>query len=637
MNSVRPIKLDALVAALAPYDTVDLLTAVAGLQLLPENAERSNRLIALAHAVASLPDITDKPKIDRRHLKRLCSARPLGHGTIAKSEDPYQNPFTEAFTFYGGSYTLFPGQHEEATFVLRHLAEALFLREDSFSDRTFVSEARDILLVSLALSDEVARRGSIDRNLAPASAPGPGVVLPDVERFQELQAAVVFDLPSLQKFLAGENIGTSGLDMLSIAQGSVSCASYHIDQGDLLRQPLVRSGDRLIVALPSLMADATRHAILRLALKRGMIDELAARYTEVVWGTVEEVLHYTNNLPTDWTSGRPEGISNSRHGLFHLDADKFLYVALVTDPLTGYQENEVFGEWRVGALVDALQERLDLTTRGIFSLTHPPSDILVLVLAQGVGRLFQGMFHRSSDSSDPELLPMSVADLETITFLERGDSLALWKYAQALKRAWDRGPLYAPTVLDLFAFYRMNHHSFFSPEIALSPPPVIVGLRPGGAGDLRWKALQDQDWHAAPSYIIGAATEVVAWHGTREIPIYAERGSMRHSLSLLVEALPLPIWVTVDRPLSSANGAGSRHGARRAAAGTATSDNRLYSIASDFVDAIAYWVWQCSPALQSMLSPLETSVARILLISTPSPKPSNRGESRSCGWCAVVK
>jgi len=42
-----------------------------------------------------------KPAIERERLKRMCSTRPLGRGTIAKSEDPYENSFTEAVTFLG--------------------------------------------------------------------------------------------------------------------------------------------------------------------------------------------------------------------------------------------------------------------------------------------------------------------------------------------------------------------------------------------------------------------------------------------------------------------------------------------------------------------------------------------------------
>jgi hypothetical protein len=46
--------LAALDAAISGFDRVDLLSAVAGLQLLPKNAERVVRLEALAHRIACL-------------------------------------------------------------------------------------------------------------------------------------------------------------------------------------------------------------------------------------------------------------------------------------------------------------------------------------------------------------------------------------------------------------------------------------------------------------------------------------------------------------------------------------------------------------------------------------------------------
>lgn len=55
--------LTELAERLSPYDPADLLASVAALQLLPENADRTVRLEAFAHTIASLPDEPDKPHI----------------------------------------------------------------------------------------------------------------------------------------------------------------------------------------------------------------------------------------------------------------------------------------------------------------------------------------------------------------------------------------------------------------------------------------------------------------------------------------------------------------------------------------------------------------------------------------------
>ena len=67
---------------------------------------------------------------------------------------------------------------------------------------------------------------------------------------------------------------------------------------------------------------------------------------------------------------------------------------------------------------------------------------------------------------------MSAADLQTIALLERGDSLSLWKYAQAHWQLYDTMPVVAPSVLDEFSVYRSEGQCF--PVPALSEPGIIM-------------------------------------------------------------------------------------------------------------------------------------------------------------------
>jgi hypothetical protein len=48
--------LNHLLNKICPYDSADTLASIAGLQLLPENADKSIRLEAFAYAAASLPE-----------------------------------------------------------------------------------------------------------------------------------------------------------------------------------------------------------------------------------------------------------------------------------------------------------------------------------------------------------------------------------------------------------------------------------------------------------------------------------------------------------------------------------------------------------------------------------------------------
>lgn len=116
--------LESLAEKLLPYDAADLLAAIGGLQLLPENADRAVRLEAFAHTAASLDYERDKPSISLHRLRQFANTEPLGKGLIAAQEDPCDNALTEAFTYHGGTFIVFPGIVDESTFILRHLAPA---------------------------------------------------------------------------------------------------------------------------------------------------------------------------------------------------------------------------------------------------------------------------------------------------------------------------------------------------------------------------------------------------------------------------------------------------------------------------------------------------------------------------------
>src|SRR5260370_21942279 len=105
------------VRALSPYEPWDVLATIAGLQLLPENADRTVRLEALAHAAASLETDPAKPRISLPRLRQIADSDPLGRGAIASQEDPFNSPFTEASPFHARPFIVFPGIAEDSTFI----------------------------------------------------------------------------------------------------------------------------------------------------------------------------------------------------------------------------------------------------------------------------------------------------------------------------------------------------------------------------------------------------------------------------------------------------------------------------------------------------------------------------------------
>ncbi|HYU99713.1 MAG TPA: hypothetical protein VE977_12855, partial [Pyrinomonadaceae bacterium] len=124
---------------------MDLLAAVGALQLMPENAYRSVRMEALAHTVASLSQSEDGERMSLEVLGTICNAWPLADSPIASAEDPFESLFTEAFTFFDGSYIVFPGITEEATYILKHLSMGVFRHPEGFPHYGFKKDAAALI------------------------------------------------------------------------------------------------------------------------------------------------------------------------------------------------------------------------------------------------------------------------------------------------------------------------------------------------------------------------------------------------------------------------------------------------------------------------------------------------------------
>ena len=123
----------AIVAAVADVDRLDLLKRIGALQLHPKNLTRTIRLELLAHAVVSDEIKAGLGAISTQRLQRLCDDPPVGSFDVTRYEDPPEFMFTETVSWRGRRYVVFPGISDDATFIIRHLAEALDAGHPSLS------------------------------------------------------------------------------------------------------------------------------------------------------------------------------------------------------------------------------------------------------------------------------------------------------------------------------------------------------------------------------------------------------------------------------------------------------------------------------------------------------------------------
>jgi hypothetical protein len=581
--------LPSLAELLAKFNAVDVLAAVGALQLMPENADRSVRLEVLAHVAASIGPNSNVDQILSDVLNTICNSWPLADSEVASAEDPFESLFTEAFTFFDGSYVVFPGITEEATYILKHLSMGIFRHPQGFSNYRFKKDAAALIHGVLLLSNEIAKRAGLDRGVPPVSAPGEPVVVPSGDLLNQLKAAVTFKPSELARLLTNEGLPPSSLNSLVMRPPGVDIEQYSLgDTSKLIAKPIVLVGNMYVAAIPGALLAACTHELIRLAIKNKALPLLAQRYNQAVWETVNSSLFHLGNSPIPPPPPECAEAPLYSDGFFNLDRDKLLYALLITDPLDDYDECETFGHWPSKDLQEKIAKRLKQIEEFVFSYTNTANEMLHLVLVQGVGRSFGMGF---TETTAP-FLNLTAASLDTIAWLEVRDPLLLWNYALASSRVRNHAMIMTTSDLDEFHLYRIRGYSYYLSDEAR---PNFISVSPGGAGALRTEVLLKRDWHGVASLTPGATVEVTTIHDTRNIPVYASPDLLnRNLIELLVEGLPLPVWVA-NRSFETA------------------AHEALFSNYMQFADAIAYWLWQFSPALRTLLVDGTRGYSRILV------------------------
>lgn len=557
---------------------------------MPENAGRIVRLEVASHIAASLSP-KSRRIITPKQLDAVFNAGPLADIQFVRDEDPHEFAFTDSIAFIGGPFIVLSGIEDDSVYIVQNLLNAIFRHRQQLQDPDYLNQAFDLTMAVLLLSNQIAVRANLKRGVDPINSFREPVVVPTSRQLDFLKNAVVFDRSELERVLLKRSINPAALNCLITKLGETSLDSYQLHESPLLERPIVEGGDFYVVALPTRLLTALRHALVNLTIDAGLRDDVVARYTQSVWGTVLESLLCLNIEPVTNQDQDLPPVPNTTEGLFKLDTDKALFVILATDPLREYDAEQAFGTWRLGDLQTTIEASVDSTLQRLFKLPIPPNDILILEVIQGIGRSY-AVTIRCSQSLP--LLHLSAADLQAIAHIEAGDSLVLWKYAHASERIRRVAHINRISDLDEFHLYRNNKHSYYLSD---EEKYNSITILPGYAGLLREELRHSRDWHWVRSFRLEKIdlTEVTLLFSDSKIPVYVTKPSLyAGEVEVLVEGLPLPVWIT-NAPFQSRFQIDARGTYARLA------------------EAIGYWIWQFTPSIEDALRSLDPRSQRILI------------------------
>lgn len=594
--------LQALVNDLSHYDIADVVGKIGALSLMPENASHAIRLEALAYAAIANSPSANKPRISKGRFRHILKEHLGSSCSISLLEDPCDNMFTEAITFYDGSYVIFPGVMESANFIVRNVCKGLFLSKEHAPHLALRQQALSLVMTFLILSTELAKRANLQRGIKPSREIwNKDIVIPNSQRWTELQRAVTFNKAELLDLLRErpspeirDRISPEILDYYVINPGSISdIQDYDPSSSQLFMAPLVDVGEKIIVVVPGLLISAMIHNLSCIALQSDTVSDLTRAFSNALWASAHDSLDLLHNdpLPPPNDLTIPDNLQ-FHEGFFSLDTDKILYVQLISDDLKDFDQSKPFKTWNNNDLPSLISQRQKYVIEHCFKQVPYLNDILTILLFQTFGRPFSFTLESNDSRYRTPDLALSVADLETIALLDHGDPLVLWKYYKKKTRIREKTIVRSIGELDEFQLYRSHRYSYYVSDDAL---PTSIHIIPGGAGELRRQAYIESDPHGVIGYLPHTTVEVVHLYSS-DVPIYIPEHMLLNPErdAIVVEALPVPIWAI-----------GPEY--------STLPDHSPRIFYLPFIDTISYWLWQISSSIQHIIEPMKELTSCLII------------------------
>ena len=528
------------------YNSVDLLRCLSALSLDSRNHGKYMRLETLtSHILANPSDsVIEVPYSElKSYLDKNYS--------YDHNDDPPTNLFTDLVTFHGGDYIVFPGILEKGSYDLNMLLMAIFHYPDTSINQDFKKEVNDSVLALLTMSNVLASRIDLERYENYPSLEETEISFPIGARIDLLKNAITFSEEELIKRFDRIGVDVSVLDPFIIDPATDVVDQKYGEESDILKKPLIKTGEWYVVLQPTLLLTAISEKIKESAIKHKCLEEVNNAYYDTIWNDCKFHLRLLGfeqiSLPN--TISLPD-----RSLVCSIDSDKLAIVTFNNQDGINNVIEELKG-------LEAYNQYLDLNIYANWGMDR---------------------FMMEYESIAERTLTLGSYELEIIYKLQKSSALDIWNFAE-LYQENRRGMLGLPammfTVLDYFGLYKAKKDSFYMND---DPKSDFIMVLPGDSSDLIFDAIWRGDKHSISRFRDGRLTAVPVEKKDEYTPIYLNRNEyVGGKLSFALEGYNFPIWI---EPITSPG------------------DKQTTFLCFQLNDAIGYWLWQMTNHLKEKLS-----------------------------------
>ena len=461
-------------------DTLKAVRILSGLMTAPQFQANFNRLDWAVSLVMGLADGDKNPTRD--DLDQFLNIG-LPEARVDSLEDPIEDFFVESLPTARGDFLFFPGRWQNAASCTETVIQAFERLPRGEKREEALRHAYALLRLSHAL---VGRAGLERRAIGDGHAQGQ-IDLPSEAdltnlgrrpRFSRLEIeALGIDLQDLEPFIQSRTNRTA---ILNSTPGN----------SPIEFQPLLRTEEGIIVAVPTNLCTAVRALLIDTAVRHGLGRRL--KY-DLMW--MQALLLRQGNFRLLPNGPVREIDGKLIHDMLHeLSGGRYVHVIQSLDGFEGWAERGFAGVPCTPDWVEAIMSRIRAARAAASARAGFVEGMTVwLTGGWGAGRSFEA--DRDPALADWPLITLEPADAVVLANCEVGKLSDLCRLQRQLKLVELQGFdfVYANGFLNLFQWWRVTDHALIPPHETDVTPPMGVNFDTNLFLDARREAAEEID------------------------------------------------------------------------------------------------------------------------------------------------
>lgn len=416
----------------------------------------------------------------------------LKSATVLLEEDPIEDVFVANVVNGTGNHRVFAGIWESGDYWLQSLLRVLpSLHQKS----VYHGMARSVDAL-LDLSEAIAERNGLSRNLVGAGDPTGEVDLPPAPELERLGNRLVFSKAELRAL----GINPCLLKPFVLHDREVpKTVAAGTDDSPLVRHPILRNGSDILVALPTAICTAIRWFVLE-TIKRNddllRLDRLLNEAQGISVSTALERLHGSPWDPPPFPKPPTHGLASLTLIPFRFDSDKFGILIMVHPPLRDALTYGFSGACDLNEAWAPVNEGLRKTADALARAPGYRAGLCLIVIG-GIGAGFA--FPAPDLGPNWQIVSLSVPNLLTLSVGSEVDLPMIWRLATQRSRVLSRGVrlLNPNDDFNLIASWKESDYALLPKDVPVNHPGLLLAVPSNAFLDLRQRTRQALDLHVA--------------------------------------------------------------------------------------------------------------------------------------------